>query len=64
MASERFAYAYAVSYDQTFVVIQGEFEESRQAMESIARNANASISCFRLYKDFNSYDELIGLLKK
>lgn len=64
MASEQFRNAYAVSYDHTFVVIQDEFDRSRQALEGIADEANASITCFRLYKDFNSYDELIELLNK
>ena len=36
MASEQFRNAYAVSYDHTFVVIQDEFDRSRQALEGIA----------------------------
>jgi len=64
MASEQFLNTYAVSYDHTFVVIQNDFDHNRQVLESIADEANASITCFRLYKDFNSYDELMELMKK
>jgi transcriptional regulator with GAF, ATPase, and Fis domain len=63
MVSDLFQNTYAVSYDHTFVVIQNEFDYNRQVLERIAFEADASVACFKLYKDFNSYEELIELLK-
>lgn len=56
--------AYGVAYDQTFVIISNDFEFNRQTLERLAAEAGAAITCFRLYKDFNSYEELIELLKQ
>lgn len=63
MVSDLFQNTYAVSYDHTFVVIQNEFDYNRQVLERIAFEADASVACFKLCKDFNSYEELIELLK-
>lgn len=64
MILEFFRDAYAVSYDHTFVVIHNDFEGNRRILERIAGETNADLSCFKLYRDFSSYDELMELLKK
>lgn len=61
--TEHFRNAYAVGYNHTYVVIHNEFDYNRQMLEHLADEAGVSITCYRLYKDFNTYEELIELLK-
>lgn len=61
--AERFQCAYPVAYDYMLVVLHNDFDYNRQELEHLAARTNASVTCFRLYKDFNSYEELIRLLK-
>jgi len=61
--AEHFRNAYAVAYNHTYVVIHNEFDYNRQILERLADEAGVSITSYRLYKDFNTYEELMELLK-
>jgi len=61
--AEHFRNAYPVSYNHTYVVIHNEFDYNRQILERLAAEAGVSVTCYRLYRDFNTYEELLELLK-
>lgn len=52
---------YEVSYDRAYIVIQNDFDYNFQFVQSIIGDSDMSIERYRLFKDFNTYEEFISL---
>ena len=59
--SDMFHNIYEVSYDRIYIVVQNDFDYNFQFAQSLIVDSDVSVKRYRLFKDFNTFEEFLSL---